>query len=41
MKEIGGYFQFEELIKNEYYKDLIAPQFCKKRFVIYLKSTKY
>jgi hypothetical protein len=24
MKEIGGYFELEELIKNEYYKNLIA-----------------
>lgn len=24
MKEIGGYFEFEELIKNEYYKNLIS-----------------
>lgn len=24
MEEIGGYFELEELIKNEYYKNLIA-----------------
>ena len=24
MTEIGGYFDLEQLIRNEYYKDLIA-----------------
>lgn len=23
MKEIGGYFELEQLISNEYYKDLV------------------
>uniref|UniRef100_UPI003AEF68C7 hypothetical protein n=1 Tax=Cetobacterium sp. TaxID=2071632 RepID=UPI003AEF68C7 len=24
MKEIGGYFQIEEFVRNEYYKDLVS-----------------
>ena len=38
MKEIGGYFQFEELIKNEYYKDLIALNSARNALLYILKS---
>jgi len=38
MKEIGGYFQFEELIKNEYYKDLIALNSARNALLYILKA---
>ncbi len=39
MKEVGGYFQLEQLIKNEYYKDLISLNTARNALV-YLMKTK-
>lgn len=39
MKEIGGYFEFEQLISNEYYKDLIKLN-TGRNALIYLMKVK-
>lgn len=38
MKEIGGYFQFENLIKNEYYKELIPLNTGRNALIYILKA---
>lgn len=40
MKEIGGYFQLEQLIKNEYYKDLISLNTARNALVYVMKAKK-
>ncbi|MBP3495285.1 MAG: hypothetical protein J6K52_03680 [Clostridia bacterium] len=40
MKEIGGYFGLEQLIKNEYYKDLIALNSARNALVYILEARK-
>lgn len=40
MKEIGGYFGLEQLIKNEYYKDLIALNTGRNALLYLLKAKK-
>ncbi len=40
MREIGGYFGLEQLIKNEYYKDLIALNSARNALVYILKARK-
>lgn len=38
MKEIGGYFGLEELINNEYYKDLIPLNNGRNSLLYLLKA---
>lgn len=38
MKEIGGYFQFENLIKNEYHKDLVSLNTGRNALIYVLKA---
>ncbi len=40
MREIGGYFGLEQLVKNEYYKDLIALNSARNALVYILKARK-
>ncbi|MBQ7346475.1 MAG: hypothetical protein IJW55_00805 [Clostridia bacterium] len=40
MKEIGGYFGFEQLISNEYYPDLIAVNNARNALLYLLKAKK-
>lgn len=40
MKEIGGYFGLEQLISNEYYKDLIALNTARNALLYVLKARK-
>lgn len=40
MKEIGGYFQIEEFIKNEYYKELISLNSGRNALLYLIKSKK-
>ena len=38
MKEIGSYFGLEQLVRNEYYKDLIPLNNGRKAFLYVLKA---
>lgn len=38
MKEIGGYFEFEQLIKNEYYKNLIGINTGRNALIYLIKA---
>lgn len=40
MKEIGGYFEFEKLISNEYYKDLIKLNSARNALLYLIKAKK-
>ncbi len=40
MKEIGGYFEFESLISNEFYSDLIAVNNARNALLYILKARK-
>ncbi|MCH7321029.1 hypothetical protein LZ480_03920 [Solibacillus sp. MA9] len=40
MKEIGGYFELEQLISNEYYKDLIHLNTARNALLYLIKSKK-
>lgn len=40
MKEIGGYFEFEQLVDNEYYKDLLKLNTGRNALVYLMKAKK-
>ena len=40
MKEIGGYFEFEQLVDNEYYKDLLKLNTGRNALVYLMKKLK-
>lgn len=40
MKEIGGYFELENFISNEYYENLIALNTCRNALIYILKAKK-
>ena len=40
MKAIGGYFEFEQLVDNEYYKDLLKLNTGRNALVYLMKAKK-